>query len=98
MAPYRLLYAADRSRRAIERFLRTVAAGQRERLIRRTEGLALDPRPAQHRLLTPPVPVEGYEAPHRLRVGDFRIFYDIDEVHRTVVLIGIRRRAEGTCG
>ncbi|MBI2061463.1 MAG: type II toxin-antitoxin system RelE/ParE family toxin [Nitrospirae bacterium] len=96
MGPYRLVYAADRNRRAIERFLLGIPRNERVLLVGKLESLAVNPKPVQYRMLRPPVPIEGYLAPHRLRVGDYRIFYDIDESAKTVVLIGIRRRHEHT--
>ena len=41
-------------------------------------------------------PIFGYLAQYRLRVGDYRIFYDLDDERRKVILLAIRRRHEHT--
>lgn len=62
------------------------------------EGLAENPRPPgkKFRFLKPPVTVYQYVASHRLRVGDYRILYDVDDTSRRVILLAIRRRTGRT--
>lgn len=60
--------------------------------------LAYDPRPMgkKFKFLRPPLAIYQYAAQYRLRVGDYRILYDIDEKMKKVVLLSIRRRTEKT--
>ena len=69
------------------------------RLVRsRLENLAILPRPPgkAFRVLRPPVSLFAHAAQYRLRVGDHRILYDIDDGARRVVLLAIKRRSERT--
>ena len=61
-------------------------------------GLADDPRPEGKKIksLRPPLAIYSLIATHRLRVGDYRILYDIDDTAKRVVLLAIRRRSEKT--
>ncbi|MEW6042016.1 MAG: type II toxin-antitoxin system RelE/ParE family toxin [Elusimicrobiota bacterium] len=62
------------------------------------ETLSQNPRPLgkKFRFLNPPVVVKHYLAHYRLRVGNYRILYDIDEYKKRVILLAIRKRAENT--
>ena len=35
---------------------------------------------------------------HQLRVGDFRVFYDVDETERVVIVMHVRRKGRKTTG
>jgi mRNA interferase RelE/StbE len=59
-----------------------------ERVIRKLRALANDPRPQGCEKL--------YDAIYRVRVGDFRIIYLIDEQKKRVEVGAIRRRSERT--
>jgi len=60
--------------------------------------LSTEPRPAgkKFKFLKPPVSIGYYLAQYRLRVGDYRVLYDIDEQNKKVVLLSVRRRTEKT--
>ena len=58
------------------------------RVVARLATLANDPRPQQCEKL--------YDDIYRVRVGDIRIIYLIDEENRRVEVGGIRRRSERT--
>lgn len=62
------------------------------------ELLAEHPRPPgkKFKFLNPPVAVYSYAAKYRLRIGDYRILYDVDDVAKKVILLGIKRRSEKT--
>lgn len=62
------------------------------------DGLAASPRPPgkKFRFLSPPVHIYEYVAQYRLRVGPYRILYDVDDARRTVWLLAVRRRSEQT--
>lgn len=62
------------------------------------DSLASDPRPKGKKIkaLRPPVHISMFVAQYRIRVGDFRIFYDIEDKAKRVILLAIRRRSEKT--
>ena len=80
--PYRVLF----TRRA-ERDFSTLPRRERERLARRIDALATDPRPKGVKKLV------GPDAFYRLRAGDYRIIYTVEDnvVTVTVVRVGHRR-------
>ena len=62
------------------------------------DSLADNPRPEGKKIksLRPPLAIYSLIATHRLRVGDYRILYDIDDTAKRVVLLAVRRRSEKT--
>ncbi len=73
---------------AAERDLRKLPADTFHRIIPRIHALAETPRPAGCRKLT------GSESDWRIRIGDYRIVYEIDDVEKIVRIFGVRHRRE----
>lgn len=46
--------------------------------------------------LTPPLKLIQYTAQYRLRIGDYRILYDVDERKKLVWILVLRKRGEDT--
>jgi len=76
-----------RSRR-VQRELDRLRGSEYERVLCKIKALAEDPRPRGCEKLE--------EAIYRIRVGDIRVIYLIDERKRRVEVGGIRRRSETT--
>lgn len=68
--------------------LRALARSDQERLARRIEGLALNPRPYGVRKLA------GENNLYRIRIGDFRVVYAIEDRRLVVMVIRIGHRRE----
>lgn len=84
-----------------KRFEKELARLDRSTLLRVKEAidsLAEDPRPLGKRIkaLRPPVHISLFVAQYRIRVGDYRILYDIDDRAGRVILLALRRRSERT--
>jgi Cytotoxic translational repressor of toxin-antitoxin stability system len=60
----------------------------RERVAHRIQGLAENPRPFGSQKL------EGVENTFRVRQGDYRIVYDIDDGNATVIILKVRNRKD----
>jgi len=61
----------------------------RERINRRIENLALDPRPPGSTML------EGTkEAVYRIRVGSYRVLYQVDDAEPTVTILRVGHRRD----
>jgi mRNA interferase RelE/StbE len=74
--------------RTAERDLGRLSAETHDRIIRAIQGLGRNPRPPGCRKLT------GTENDWRIRVGDYRVVYDIDDAVRVVRVSRVRHRRE----
>jgi len=73
--------------RRIEKDLRRIPAQQRRLILHRIEQLSVDPRRPQVEKLTG---VAGY----RLRVGDYRVLFTIDDRSKRLIVYRILHRRE----
>ena len=71
-----------------ERELRKLPSEVFERILKKISALAEDPKPAGSRKII------GSENDWRLRAGEYRIIYEIDEETRSIFIIRIRHRRE----
>ena len=60
----------------------------RDRISTRIQALADNPRPHGSEKL------EGFEATYRVRQGDYRIVYDVDDAEHTVYILKVRHRKD----
>lgn len=63
------------------------------------EKLSVNPYPygdKGFRKLKPPMDLYNYVAQYRLRIGDYRVLYDVDSKRRIVWVLALRRRSEQT--
>jgi len=60
----------------------------RNRIVKRIQALAENPRPPGCEKL------EGSDHTYRVRQGDYRILYDIDDEAGTIVIIKVRHRKD----
>jgi mRNA interferase RelE/StbE len=81
------LYAVS-FRRSAEKDLRRLDAAMQRRVLRATSRLAGEPRPAGCRRL------HGSENGFRIRVGDYRIVYTVDDEVLVVAIERVRHRRE----
>ena len=83
MADYAITFA-----RSARRELEGLDAPFVRRAIPKIEGLAHDPRPSGSRKL------QGEQNLWRLRIGDYRVVYSVDDRQRVVDIVRIRHRRE----
>ena len=74
--------------RAAERDLRRLSEETFHRIVPSIRALAEDPRPPGCRKLT------GSDNDWRIRIGDYRVIYEIDESEKAVRVFRIRHRRE----
>ena len=75
-------------RRSAEKDLRRLDATVHRRVLRAIDGLAQEPRPPGCRKLV------GSEDAFRIRVGDYRVIYTVDDAVLIVAIESIRHRRE----
>jgi mRNA interferase RelE/StbE len=74
--------------RAAEKQLKQLSAKLHDRVIATIQNLARNPRPAGCRKLT------GADHDWRIRIGDYRVVYEIDDASREVRVNRVRHRRE----
>jgi mRNA interferase RelE/StbE len=85
VASYRVLI-----KRSCGKELEQLALNDRGRIVERIRGLAIDPRPAGSEKLSG-------EEKYRLRQGDQRILYEINDRDSTVTVVKIGHRRDVYC-
>lgn len=81
-----------------EKFLSKIPRDYRDKVLEAVRDLAENPRPQGKSALklSGPVTVFSFVAQYRLRVGSYRVFYDIDDKAKRVILLAIVRRTSTT--
>lgn len=79
--------AADRD---LERLKSRIQRRNLERLRSAIRGLAEEPRPHGVRK------IEGAERAYRIRVGEYRVVYEIYDMENLIVILQVARRTETT--
>ena len=74
-------------KRDAEKELRAIPKGDLRKVIKRVHGLAMDPRPSGHQKLSG-------QSQYRIRQGDYRIIYRVDDKERVVEIVKIGHRGE----
>ena len=83
MAEYTITFA-----RSARKELEALDSAVINRIFPKIEALATEPRPTGCLKLT------GEENLWRIRVGDYRVVYEIDDKHKKVDIIAVRHRRE----
>lgn len=98
MPKYEAGFPSAAVEKSFEKELSKLDRGVLLRIKEAIDSLCDNPRPQGKKIkaLRPPLRVSLFLAQYRIRVGDYRILYDIDDAARKVVLLAIRRRSEKT--
>lgn len=98
--PYEVVFPSARVEREFEKALKKIPADYQATIAERMRSLGADPRPEgkRHKKLTGEVAVAQFVAQHRLRIGPYRLLYDIDDARKKVVLLKLVKRDERTYG
>lgn len=83
--PRYAVYLKPAVERALKKLLDQTA---RRRIARAIDGLAATPRPAGA------VTLQGSDGLRRIRVGDYRVVYTLEQATRTVLIVTIGRRRD----
>jgi mRNA interferase RelE/StbE len=95
---YEVVFPSKRVERLFQKSLERIPADYQETIIAAIRGLEANPRPQGKptKKLTGEIIVAQFVAEYRLRVGPYRVLYDIDEQHKKVVLLKLAKRDEQT--
>jgi mRNA interferase RelE/StbE len=99
MPAYEVGFPSAAVEKSFEKELSKLDRGVLLKIKAAVNSLGVDPRPQGKKIkaLRPPLRVSLFLAQYRIRVGDYRILYDIDDLARKVIILAIRRRSEKTC-
>jgi len=70
-----------------------------EKIMQAVEGLEDNPRPYGGKIfkkINPPIQFYQFVAQYRLRIGDYRALYDVDDTRKIVWILALRARSEKT--
>lgn len=95
---YEVVFPSERVEREFEKTLRKIPSDRRNAILQAIRSLSSHPRPAGKNVkkLRGHVAVFHFIAQYRLRVGPYRILYDVNEKMKQVVLLKLLKRDEGT--
>ena len=93
-ACYGIGFPSERAEKAFQKVLSKASKKEQERILEWFDKLAVDPKPSgkSFKFLKGEVYVFQYLARYRIREGDWRLLYDIDEANKRVLLLALRRR------
>ena len=83
MADYEITFA-----RSARKEFQALPSSVAERVLKKVESLSSEPRPAGCRKLRGPTNL------WRLRVGEYRVVYDIDDDNRIIDIVIVRHRSD----
>lgn len=97
---YQVVFPSGRAEHEFEKVLRKIPSDYRTAIVEAVRSLAQNPRPPgkSYKKLKGEVAVFRYIARHRLRVGPYRILYDLDDARKKVILLKLDKRDEHTYG
>jgi mRNA interferase RelE/StbE len=95
---YELIFPSERVEREFEKALRKLSPDYQTAIIQSIRSLASNPRPGGKNVkkLKGQIALFHFIAQYRLRVGPYRILYDIDEKRKKIILLKLLKRDEHT--
>ena len=95
---YDVRFPSPAIEKKFEKALECIPTEDQRRVAEALEKIGNDPfqKINKHKVLSMPIEIFNLIAHHRWQIGDFRIFYDVDQEQKIVWLLTIRRRNERT--
>jgi len=75
-------------KKSVEKDIRKIPKKEIRRIVEAMEGLAKEPRSSGS------MKIKATERTYRIRVGDYRVIYQIDDEEKTVLVTHIRHRKD----
>jgi mRNA-degrading endonuclease RelE of RelBE toxin-antitoxin system len=96
---YRILFPKQSLEDKFYKILLKVPRKIQGAIMEATSNLSENPYPQGKNIfkkLTPPLKLAQYTAQYRLRIGNYRILYDVDEMRKIVWVFALRKRGKDT--
>ena len=95
---YEVVLPSKRVERLFQKSLEKIPADYKKTINAAIRGLGANPRPQgkRNKKLTGEIIVAQFVAEYRLRIGPYRVLYDIDDQRKKVLLLKLAKRNEQT--
>jgi len=95
---YEVVFPSERVERAFQKILSKIPSAYQAAIVTAVRSLTTNPRPEGKRTkkLAGQLIVSQFTAQYRLRIGPYRLLYDIDEQRKKVLLLKLAKRDEHT--
>ncbi|MDI6736818.1 MAG: type II toxin-antitoxin system RelE/ParE family toxin [bacterium] len=95
---YELLFPNEKVKAKFRKEMERLSSKERKRIKEKVEALSFNPRPQGKifKYLKPPVQVYTLTAQYRIRIGDYRVLYDVDDENYRVWILALRKKSERT--
>lgn len=95
---YDVVFPSERVERLFQKTLEKIPADYKTAIVAAVRSLKANPRPQGKRTkkLTGELIVSRFTAEYRLRVGPYRLLYDVDDQRKKVILLKLAKRNEQT--
>jgi mRNA interferase RelE/StbE len=95
---YEVVFPSQRVERAFQKVLSKLTVEYQVAIIKAVRSLASNPRPEGKRTkkLAGQLILAQFTAQYRLRIGPYRVLYDLDEQRKKVILLKLAKRDEHT--
>ena len=96
--PYEVVFPSERVERSFQKTLSKIPADYQKAIVTAIRSLMANPRPEGKRTkkLTGELIVSQFTAQYRLRIGPYRVLYDIDDQRKRVIHLELAKRDEQT--
>jgi len=95
---YEVVFPSERVERSFQKALSKIPADYQVAIVTAIRSLGANPRPKGKRTkrLTGQIIVSRFTAEYRLRIGPYRVLYDVDGQKKRMVLLKLAKRDEET--
>lgn len=96
--PYEVVFPSERIERTFQKALEKVPVAYQESIVAAIRSLVVNPRSEGKRTkrLAGQLIVSQFIAQYRLRIGPYRVLYDVDDSRKKVILLKLAKRDEQT--
>ncbi len=96
---YRVKFPSHSIENKFNKILSKVPQRIQDEILEAIENLDTNPRPYSKKpfkKLKPPIQFYQFTAQYRIRIGDYRVLYDVDDKRKIVWILALRKRSEKT--
>ena len=98
MSPYEVAFPNNSLAGEFEKQLRKLPSKLQRQVKEKVDALTKTPRPGikSFKRLSPPISYRDWTAHYRIRIGKYRVLYDVDERKKKIWILFLRKRGKKT--